>query len=148
MRVILLENVDKLGKAGDVVKVADGFARNYLMPNRFAITASANNLKRLEIIKEEAEKKIQENIDKLKMVAENLKNVELQFNRRADENGHLFGSVSHVDIIKALIEKEPNVNKSMLKEEVHFKTIGEYEIEIVLAHDIRTSIKVIVSREE
>ncbi|MCB5230345.1 MAG: 50S ribosomal protein L9 [Candidatus Cloacimonas sp.] len=148
MKIILLENVDKLGKAGDVVNVANGFARNYLLPRKYAIPASANNLKRLDSIKEEADKKAEEATAKLKQIASTLEGVELTFSRRADEEGNLFGSVSNVDIQKELEAKGFDVHKSMIKGDVHHKALGEYEVEVAFTSEIVSKIKIIVSKEE
>ncbi len=148
MRVILLESMEKLGKAGSVVKVADGYARNYLIPRNMAIMANKNNLKKLETIKTEAEQKELEATNALKALAQQVDGTELVFRRKADENDHLYGSVSDNDIANELNEKGFEVHKSMIRGEKHIKAIGTYDIEIQFASEISASIRVMVEKEE
>ena len=148
MRVILLQSIEKLGEVGSVVKVADGYARNFLIPKNFAIIANKNNLKKLEAIKEEAEQRELEAKNALKAIAQQLEGMELRYQRKADENDHLYGSVSDVDIAHTLHEKGFDVHKSMVRGEKHIKALGEYEIEIHFASDINATIKVIVEKDE
>lgn len=148
MRVILLESLEKLGNAGSVVKVADGYARNYLIPRKYAIMANKNNLQKLESIKHEAEQKELEATNALKAIAQQIEGTELTFKRRADENDHLYGSVSDVDIAQALQEKGFDIHKSMIQGDRHIKTIGELDVEIHLTSDIKAVVKVIIEKEE
>jgi len=148
VRVILLETMEKLGKAGSVVKVADGYARNYLLPRNMAIMANKNNLKKLETIKSEAEQKELEATNALKALAQQVDGTQLIFKRKADENDHLYGSVSDIDIAHELNEKGFEVHKSMVIGEKHIKAIGTYDIEIQFASEITANIKVMVEKEE
>ncbi len=148
MRVILLESIEKLGKVGSVVKVADGYARNYLIPRNYAILADKKNLQKIEAIKQDAEKKELEHINALKVIALQIEGMDLVYKRKADENDHLYGSVSDVDIVRSLEEKGFDIHKSMIRGEKHIKALGTYDIEIHLTTDINTNIKVIVEKEE
>ncbi len=147
MKIILLKDIYKVGKAGDVVKVANGYARNYLLPKKFAILATKLNLKKIEKIKEEAEKERVKLITEQKILAEKIQDLILTFKRKTDENGHLYGSVSEVDIAKALNEKGFDIKKSQIKMEKHFKELGEFEVEVALASDIKSTVKVIIEKD-
>lgn len=147
MKIILTKDIKKIGNAGDVLKVADGFARNYLIPRKLAIVASKNNINRIETIKKEAELARLEVENKYKAIALKLADVELSFVRKADENGHLFGSVSEADIANALAEKELEVHKSNVNLEKHLKELGDFDVEIMFTSDIKANIKVNIENE-
>jgi large subunit ribosomal protein L9 len=147
MKIILLKDIYKVGQAGDVVKVANGYARNYLLPKKFAILATKLNLKKIEKIKEEAEKERIKYITEQKILAEKLQSVNLSFKRKTDENNHLYGSVSEVDISKALKELGFDIKKSQIKMEKHIKELGDFEVEIVFTQDIKSVIKINVEKE-
>ncbi len=148
MRVILLESLEKLGSAGTVVKVADGYARNYLIPRKYAVMATKKNLKQIDMIKEEAERKELEAQNALKALALQIEGTEIKFYRKADENGHLYGSVTDIDIVHELQEKGFELHKSMFRGEKHFKELGTFDVEIHLTSDIVANIKIIIEREE
>ena len=148
MRVILLESIEKLGKVGSVVKVADGYARNYLIPRNYAILADKKNLQKIEGIKQEAEKKELEHLNALKALAQQIEGTELVYKRKADENDHLFGSVSDVDIVHSLKEKGFDIHKSMIRGEKHIKALGSFDIGIHLSSEIDAGVKVIVEKED
>ena len=106
MKVILIKDTEKLGTAGSVLKVKDGFARNYLLPKKLAIIANKHNLSKLEQIKKEAEAEKMALENEYKLLVDKINNMELIFVRKADENGHLFGSVSEHDIVEELEKQE------------------------------------------
>lgn len=147
MKIILTKDIKKIGNAGEVIKVADGFARNYLLPRKLAIVATKNNISRIEIIKKEAELARLEVENKYKAIALKLADVELSFVRKADENGHLFGSVSENDIAKSLEDMELEVHKSNVNLEKHLKEIGSFDVEIAFTTDITANIKVNIENE-
>ncbi|MDD3051068.1 MAG: 50S ribosomal protein L9 [Candidatus Cloacimonetes bacterium] len=147
MKIILVENMKHVGKAGDVVKVADGYARNYLLPRNFAIFASPANLKKVEEIKKEAQLKELEAENKLKAIAAKVEGLTLNFAKKADENGHLFGSVTEYDISNALKEKEFDINKNLISLDNHIKELGDFEVEIKFNSSIKAKIKVSVTGE-
>lgn len=147
MKIILTKEIKKVGEAGDLVNVADGFARNYLLPNKFAIIATKGNIARIESIKKEAELAKLEVENKYKATVLKLADVELTFQRKADENGHLFGSVSENDIALALEEKELDVHRSNVNLEKHLKEIGSFDVEIVFTSEITTNLKVNIENE-
>jgi len=148
MKVILKEDISKKGRAGDVVKVADGYARNYLLPRGIAIMANAYNLSKVEAIRKGSEIAKLELENKYKALAAQVSAVTLTFARKADENEHLFGSVSDSDIAEALAKKDLDIHKSFIKIENHLKSIGEFEVVISFPGDINSSLKVVVEKEQ
>ncbi|KQC06473.1 MAG: hypothetical protein APR54_07170 [Candidatus Cloacimonas sp. SDB] len=147
MKVILTKDIKKIGSAGEVLNVANGFARNYLLPHKFAIIATKNNLNRIETIKKDAEIARLEVENKYKAIALKLADVELNFIRKADENGHLFGSVSENDIVKALEDKEFEIHRSHVNLEKHLKELGAFDVEIMFTSDIIAKVKVNIENE-
>lgn len=147
MQVILKKDIPKLGKAGDVVTVKDGFARNYLIPKGLAILANQRTLKALErerkiiIAKAEKERK------RAQSLAEKLQGLTLTLYRRVVEEGRLYGSVSALDIVKALSEKGFEIDKSQVLLEEPIKSVGIYEINLKVGGDLIVPIKVEVIEE-
>lgn len=147
MEVILRTDIPKLGKAGDVVKVRDGFARNYLIPKGLAIPANQKTLKALEnqrkifLAKAERERK------KMQTIAEKLKNMELTIYRKTIEEDRIFGSVSLLDILNFLKEKGIEIDKKQILLEEPIKKLGKYEVPIKLASDLIVNLKLEVLEE-
>lgn len=147
MKVILKVDIESLGRAGEVVDVRDGFARNYLIPKEKAIEATPDNLKRME----EERKKSQEKASKAKRQAENLakriESLSLTIQRQAGETDKLFGSVTSMDIEKALRDEGIDVDrkKILLKEPI--KSLGIYSVPVKVHHDIIANLKVWVVKE-
>jgi len=148
MKVILVKDMQNLGQAGSVLKVADGYGRNYLLPKGFAIMANAYNLAKIEGIKKVAEAERLEINNKFKALAAKVDGVELTFLRKADENDHLFGSVSEKDIADALNEKGIELSKAVIKMEKHLKEIGDFEVSVVFSAEINATVKVKVDKEQ
>ncbi|NQT64775.1 MAG: 50S ribosomal protein L9 [FCB group bacterium] len=147
MNVILTKDIKALGEAGKLVKVKPGYARNYLLPNGFAIHASPKNLTKIVVIKKQAADEKLALYGKYKEVIKKIEGVELTFVRKADENNHLFGSVSENDIVKALAEKEIEIHKADVTMEKHLKEVGTFEVEISFTSELKTSVKVNVDVE-
>jgi large subunit ribosomal protein L9 len=143
MKVLLIEDVDNLGYAGDVKKVADGYGRNYLIPQRMAVLATPGALKQADTIRKAAEKRRTQETDDAKAIANQLAGLELVFERRAGDMGKLYGSVTSGDIAQAIEEKtEIAVDKRKVALPEPIRTLGEQEVEIKLMIDVKTSIKV------
>jgi large subunit ribosomal protein L9 len=147
MKIILTESIERIGKAGQIINVKDGFARNYLLPKKLAIIATAANLKKISEIESEAQDKINRKILEFRQLADKVKSLEATFSRRADEEGKLFGSVSEVDILAFLTENDVHCVKSQIVMESHLKHIGEFEVKIAFTHDIDANLKVKVEAE-
>jgi large subunit ribosomal protein L9 len=142
MKVILQKQMDNLGDAGDIVKVADGYARNFLIPRGLAIKATPKNIKLSSKIKEEEEKRRAAELKEAEMIGNQIEKTLLTFERQADENGHLYGSVSETDIMNALKEKGLEIEKQNVKIEEHIKEIGDYEIIIALKQNLNVGLKI------
>ena len=119
MKIILKKHVESLGTVGEIVKVADGYARNFLFPKGFAIQATDKNNKFIEKFKEVEEKRLAEELKISEMIIKQIEKTTLLFTRLADENGHLYGSVNEHDILDELKEKELIIDKHNVKMEQH-----------------------------
>ena len=147
MEVILREDVEKVGARGSVVKVADGYARNFLLPKRLAVAATEANKK---IVEQEREAYLRREA-KLKNESEDLAklmaNITLKFRHRVGENNQLFGSVTAKDIADALEAQKFHVERRKVQLDEPIRTIGEREVTLRLHRDVTTQIKVIVEPE-
>ncbi len=147
MKVILVKDIAKMGLAGSVIKVADGYARNYLLPKKLVILATKNNLAKIETIKKKAELEKLEIENHFKALALKINDITLKFTRKADENDHLFGSVSENDIVKSLAEKGIEIHKSVVDIQKHLKEIGSFEVQIAFSSEITANLKVNIEKE-
>lgn len=147
MKVILVKDITKMGLAGSVIKVADGYARNYLLPKKMVILATKNNLAKIETIKKKAELEKLEIENHFKALAMKINDITLKFTRKADENDHLFGSVSENDIVKSLAEKGIEIHKSVVDIQKHLKEIGSFEVKIAFSSEITANLKVNIEKE-
>ncbi len=143
MKVLLIQDVDNLGYAGDVKNVANGFGRNYLLPQSMAVLATPGALKQAETIRKSAEKHRAQEMADAQAISNQLQGVKLLFERRAGETGKLYGSVTSADIadkIKAQTGIDLDKRKVALPEPV--RVLGEQEITIKLMIDLSTAIQV------
>ena len=149
MEVILIENIEKLGKIGDVINVKDGFARNYLIPKKKVLRASKENLKVFEKEKSKIEAEEKKRKIKAEETSKKIKGTEIIILRNAAENGQLYGSVTSKDIIKelALLNQIELLNEQINLKKV-LKSIGVYEIEISIYTDIKVKILVSVAKSK
>ncbi len=148
MKVIMLENIEKVGVKGDVINVKRGFARNYLIPRKYAIYATPSNLGKLSSIKENLAAEEQKRLNSLKLLAEKLNDISLTFVRKVDENEHMFGSVSENDIVSGLKAFDIEVHKSAIVLEKHIKELGSFKVQVKLHKDISAEISLVVEKEE
>jgi large subunit ribosomal protein L9 len=148
MEVILKEDVNKLGHRGDVVKVADGYGRNYLLPEKLAIEANAANKAVIEQMKASAVRKSVKEKAGAEEFATRLSEVELVFERKVGENEHLFGSVTSGDIAQALEAKGFTVDRRKIALDEPLKTIGEYHVPVKLHREVTSHVKVTVKGDQ
>lgn len=148
MQIILQEDVEKLGNRGQVVEVAEGYARNFLLPRKLALEASAGNLKRLEKMRAVFAKKEAVERGDAQKLAELLSGVSLEFTRRAGENDQLFGSVTNADISEALAAQGYTVDKRKVALAEPIKTVGEFEVPLKLHREVGANVKLVVKKEE
>jgi large subunit ribosomal protein L9 len=148
MEVILREDIGTLGARGAVVKVANGYARNYLLPKRLAVAATESNKK---IVAQERdahlrrEAKLQSESEEL---AKLMGNITLTFRHRVGENDHLFGSVTAKDIAEALEAKGYHLERRKIQLEEPIRTLGEHDVTLRLHREVSTQIKVLVEAEQ
>lgn len=147
MQIILQEDVEKLGTRGQVVEVAEGYARNFLLPRKLALAATPENLKRLEKMRTVFAKREATEKESAQKLAELLASVTLTLARKAGENDQLFGSVTSGDVADALAAKGYSIDKRKIQLDEPIKLVGEYPVPIKLHHDVTTSVKLVVERE-
>lgn len=148
MEVILKEDVNKLGHRGDVVKVADGYGRNYLLPGKLAIEATAANRVVIEQMKASAVRKSAKEKTSAEALSAQLNEIELVFERKVGEHDHLFGSVTSGDIAQQLEEKGFTVDRRKISLEEPLKTIGEYHVPVKLHREVTSHVKVTVKGDQ
>lgn len=148
MDVILKEDVPKLGRRGEVVKVADGYGRNYLLPRRLAIEANIANLKNIEHMRSAAKRREVQDTQSAQDAAAKLNQVTLTFTRRAGEHDTLFGSVTSMDIAEGLKSKGFDVDRRKIDLHEPIKTLGQFKVPVNLYRNIAAQITVEIQREE
>jgi large subunit ribosomal protein L9 len=147
MQIILQEDIEKLGNRGDVVTVKPGYARNFLLPHKLAIEATAGNMKALERIRGSLAKKTATELDAAKKQAELLTGVSLKFTRKTGENDQMFGSVTTADIADGLKAQGFEVDKRQIQLKDPVKALGEYPVTVKVFRDITAEIKIHVDKE-
>ena len=150
MKVILLENIRKIGSIGEIIDVKRGFARNYLIAQKRALFASKENVKEVEKLKTELSKKDQDKKNQAKEISERIKNKEFEIKKLSTENKELYGSVKPTEISKLLQEKESiSINPSLIQPAKEIKSLGVYNVILNLHSEIQTEIKIkVISQEE
>jgi len=147
MEVILREHVDKLGRRGEVVKVADGYARNYLLPRKLALLVTEGNKKQIERERSKFEAKEAEEQTVAQAMAERLAAVEIVIARKVGETEALYGSVTTADIADGLTAKGFEIERRKLQLAEPIKQLGEFEIPVKLHRDVAAKVKVKVVAE-
>ena len=148
MQLILQEDVDKLGHRGQVVEVAEGYARNYLLPRKLAMPVTKGNLKQVEQVKRALAKREATEREGAQKQAELLGSLVVELARKAGENDQMFGSVTAADISEGLAAQGYSVDKRKIELEQPIKTLGEYQVPARLHREVTASIKVVVRRQE
>ncbi len=149
MKVILLENVRKIGSIGDVIDVKRGFARNYLISKKKALFASKENIKEVEKIKQDLSKKDQDKKKEAKLIQEKIKNKEYEIKKLSTENKELYGSVKPTEISRVLEEIDKvKVNPSLIQPSKEIKSIGNFDVIINLHPEVQTQIVISTVAQE
>ena len=150
MKVILLENVKRIGSIGEVIDVKRGFARNFLIANKKALYASKENIKEVEKIKAELGKKDQEKKANSKEIESKLNNKEFTIKKLSTENKELYGSVKPTEISKIIKEQQNiDINPSMIQLSKEIKTLGLFDVILNLHSEVQSKIKInVVAQEE
>ena len=148
MKVILLENLAKIGSIGEIIDVKRGFARNYLISNKKALYASKENIKEVEKIKTELNKKDQEKKKNAKQIYESLKNKVFEIKKLITENNDLYGSVKPTEISKIINQSEKiDVKPSLIQPLNEIKSLGTFKVKLNLHSEVQAEIKIKVTSE-
>lgn len=147
MQVILREDVPSLGKAGDVVKVSDGYGRNFLLPRKKAVLATQGGLKGLEQQKQAIEAKRQKLRAESEALGQKISALTLTIDKQAGEEDKIFGSVSTRDIAQLLEVQGVKVDKRLIRITAPIRAVGEYSVEVHLHHDVVVPLKVVVAKK-
>lgn len=148
MKVILKQDVEKLGRRGDVVSVAPGYGRNYLIPRKMALAVTPTNMKSIEIERQALKKKLEAERKTFQSLVEKLNQVTLTFPRRAGDKDVIFGSVSSGDIRDGLAELGFDIDKKKILLDEPIKRLGNFAVPIKVSLDDRAEVKIVVAREE
>ena len=147
MKVILREDVEKLGKAGDVVKVADGYGRNFLIPRRLAVLANLRNLKTLDHDKRTIAARVKKSLKAAESLASKLAAVSVTISAKAGEEGKLFGAITSRDIAEALEKAGVPVDRKLIQLADPIKHLGDYKVKVKAGGDFQPEISVSVVAE-
>lgn len=148
MRVILKQDVEKVGRKGDVVNVTAGYGRNYLLPKKLAIEVTASNLKMIGIEQAALKKKVEQERLSFRGLIEKLNAETLTFTRRSGEKDVIFGSVSSADIRDELVKRGYDIDKKKIVLDDPIKRLGNFTVSVKVFHDDRAELKVVVVKEE
>ena len=147
MKVILLQTVDRLGKAADVITVKEGYARNYLIPKKLAKEATAGNMKIMESLKKKQAEEDAKKLMEIKAIAEKLGALSLTIPAQAGEEEKLFGSVSNEDIAGALAIENIKIDKRDIVLEEPIKKLGAYQVTVKLHPEVKANLKVLIVKK-
>ncbi len=147
MEIILIEDMENLGRRGTVAKVADGYARNYLIPKRLAVLATPGNMKTIEnqkLVWAKQEAKLKEEAE---LLSSALGALEIVITKRAGEGDALYGSVTSMEVADQLQAKGFVIDRRKIRMEHPLKTLGSFDVPIRLHHDVTATVKVVVAKE-
>jgi large subunit ribosomal protein L9 len=147
MKLILRQDVEKLGKAGEVVKVAPGYARNYLIPRGIAVEATSGNLKIMELERLASARRDQREKTAAGLLAKELVRQVVTVRRKAGEGGTLYGSVTAIDVADYLLAHKIEIDKRRIQMDEPIKSIGEYHVPIRLHREVIVPVRVVVEAE-
>ena len=147
MEVILKEDVPKLGHRGDVVRVAEGYGRNYLLPRKLAIEATQGNKAVIEQMKQAAVRRSAVEKADAEALSKQLEGVSVNFHRKAGDKDQLFGSVTSGDIADALTHKGFNIDRRKIQLHDPLKNLGEFDVPVRLHRDVTSRVKVMIEKE-
>jgi large subunit ribosomal protein L9 len=147
MEVILKEDVNKLGARGDVVKVAEGYGRNYLLPRKLAIQATAGNKAVIVQMKAASVRKSAKEKTQAEELAKQFEGLSVSFQRKSGEHDHLFGSVTSGDLADAIAKKGINLDRRQIQLHEPLKTLGEFTVPVKLHKEVTAHLKVVIEKE-
>jgi large subunit ribosomal protein L9 len=147
MEVILKEDVATLGSRGDVVKVAEGYGRNFLLPRRLAVQASVGNKKVIEQMKAASVRRSAKEKAQAEELSKQFEGLSVSFQRKSGENDQLFGSVTSGDIADALGKKSFNIDRRKIQLHEPLKTLGEFTVPVKLHKEVTAHLKVVIEKD-
>ena len=147
MEVILKEDVAKLGSRGDMVEVAEGYGRNFLLPHRLAIEATSGNKKVIEQMRAASVRRSAKEKAQAEELSKQFDGVSLSFRRRSGEHDQLFGSVTSGDLADALAKKGFNIDRRKIQLHEPLKTVGDFTVPVKLHKDVTAHLKVVIEKE-
>ncbi|MDI9611697.1 MAG: 50S ribosomal protein L9 [Acidobacteriota bacterium] len=148
MKVILKQDVEKLGQVGDIVKVAPGYGRNYLIPRKLAVIATPGNIKAVEVEKLAQAKRDLRDKEAASLVASEIVKLTVSIQRKTGEEGALYGSVTALDIAEFLTARNIDVDKRKIQLDEPIKAVGEYQVPVRLHREVSVPIRVVVEPEQ
>src|SRR6516162_2461787 len=148
MQLVLTEDVQNLGRQGDLVEVKAGYGRNYLLPNGLATIPTEHNLRLLERYKQRVSAAREARIADLRVLAEQIQRLTVTIESNANEEGHLYGSVGAPEVAKALKVRNLSIDPDMVRLEGPIKECALYAVKLNLGHDIETEVKVLVVKQQ
>jgi len=148
LKVILTRDYEKLGNAGDLIVVKDGFAKNFLLPNNIALPATSGNLKQMEIVKKSLVKKEAKNIADAEKIAELVDGMLLKFKVNSSPEGKLYGSITSKDIAEKIFDlKKVEIDRKKIDLDEHIKEVGSYDVQVKLYKEVKATIKIDVKSD-
>jgi large subunit ribosomal protein L9 len=147
VKLLLQESIKNVGRVGDVVEVSPGYARNYLLPRGLAVQPTANNVKKVEARRKEIERMERERREEQERMIQQLAGIEVHLERRANEHGHLFGSVTATDIARGLQAQNFNINPEDINLPGRLDRIDTYTVQVKFAEDLAADVKVWVNAD-
>lgn len=147
MKVILLENIKKLGQIGDIKEVRDGYGRNFLIPQKKALLATQEAMKRLDELKKKREELAKQELEKMKEIIKKLKEVKLEIKMKADEKGNIYASVDSERIAEELAKKDIKIDSDYIKLSEPIKKIGQYKILFEYNDEVKAEFEVEIFKE-
>lgn len=145
VKVIFLQNIKGVAQIGDIKNVADGYARNFLIPKNFARPATAEAEKQAKILKKRRESENLANKENATEMMRTMEGLILEFEEGANEEGYLYGSINAKKIVKELAKNKIKIKEDLINLPEPIKTVGEHEVELELYPEVKTKIKIIVS---
>ncbi len=148
MKVILLHEIENLGRKGEIIRVKDGYARNYLIPKKLALYVSKSNIKMIEERQKKLEKEREKEIKTVEEFKDRIEKLKVVIKKKAGEEDTLFGSVTSSDIEEALKAEDIEVEKKNIIIPEHIKKLGEYKVDIRIHPSVKAQLNIVVEKEE
>ncbi len=147
MKLLLIKDVPKIGKKGEIIEAKEGYARNYLIPNGLAVEASGGAMKQIEEEKKAQERRKAKEKETAQVLADKIKGYTITLRHKAGDEGRLFGSITSAEIVEALKEKGIEIEKKQVVMDDHIRLVGHHNVTIKLHHEVTASLPVEVMKQ-